>query len=91
MKLPKGTEFQKKVWCDILKIPHGKTKTYKEIAVAIGYPSACRAVGQACKRNPMPVIIPCHRVIGSNGYLGGYSRGVKKKRLLLEREKGINI
>lgn len=87
MNLPKGTPFQEKVWQELLKIPYGKTKTYKEIASAIGHPNAYRAVGQACKKNPLPIIIPCHRVIGSNGNLGGYSRGKKMKMRLLEMEK----
>lgn len=79
------------VWQEISKIPYGKTKTYKEIAEAIGRPRSWRAVGQACKRNPMPIIIPCHRVIRSNGTIGGYSRGVRRKKMLLEMEKKRDI
>lgn len=86
MKIPKGTKFQQKVWREIANIPYAKTKTYKEIAEAIGHSRAYRAVGQACKRNPMPVIVPCHRVISSDGSLGGYSRGVRLKKALLEKE-----
>lgn len=86
MRLPKGTEFQRKVWREIAKIPSGKTRTYKEIAEDIGNPLAYRAVGQACRKNPMPGIIPCHRVISLDGSLGGYSRGIRKKKYLLRKE-----
>ena len=83
-----GTPFQIKVWKEIAKIPKGKTKTYKEIAIKIGHPNSARAVANACGKNPYPLIIPCHRVIRSDGSLGGYSgRGsVKTKKLLLKRE-----
>ena len=85
----KGTEFQKKVWKEILKIPKGQTRTYKDIALSIGSPKSYRAVANACGKNPYPIIIPCHRVIGSNGNVGGYSDkgGVKKKIFLLKSEK----
>ena len=87
MKL-EGTGFQIKVWNELNKIPSGETRTYKEIAELIGYPKAARAVANACGKNPYPVTIPCHRVIRSDGGLGGYSGegGVEKKRLLLENE-----
>ena len=71
MKL-KGTDFQIKVWNEIKKIPKGSVRTYKEIAIAINYPKSYRAVANACKKNPHPIVIPCHRVIRSNGYIGGY-------------------
>lgn len=87
MKLPNGTPFQQRVWREIKKIPAGQTRTYKEIAEAAGHPGSYRAVGQACKKNPLPVIVPCHRVICSNGSLGGYSRGRKLKKRLLAMEK----
>lgn len=86
-KFQKRTKFQKTVWEEIKKIPYGQTRTYKEIAKAIGNPFAYRAVGQACKRNPHPISIPCHRVIRSNGSFGGYSGGKKKKKALLGLEK----
>lgn len=88
MKLA-GTDFQIKVWNELKKIPRGETKTYKEIAKTLGNPKAARAVANACARNPHPITIPCHRVIRSDGGLGGYSGegGVEKKRLLLENEK----
>ena len=81
----KGTEFQKKVWKEILKIPKGQTRTYKDIALSIGSPKSYRAVANACGKNPFPVTIPCHRVVKSDGSIGGYSAkgGVKKKKILL--------
>ncbi len=83
----KGTEFQIKVWKEISKIPQGKTKSYKEIAIAIGSPKSSRAVANACGKNPYPVEIPCYRVIRSNGEIGGYSAGGSKvKRILLSKE-----
>ena len=83
------TPFSKKVYKAVLSIPLGEVRTYKWVARRIGNPRACRAVGQALKDNPWPIIIPCHRVIASNGNLGGYSRGIKRKRKLLELEKEI--
>lgn len=84
---PKGTEFMKKVWTALQKIPYGETRTYEEIAKKIGSPKAARAVGMANHVNPIPIIIPCHRVIGKNGKLVGYALGMKKKEFLLELEK----
>ena len=87
MKL-EGTNFQRTVWKEISKIPFGETRTYKDLAIAIGKPNSSRAVANACGKNPYPVIIPCHRVIKSDGKLGGYSGvgGVKKKKELLKLE-----
>jgi methylated-DNA-[protein]-cysteine S-methyltransferase len=84
----KGTNFQLKVWNYLMKIPKGKVKTYMDIAKAIGKPLAVRAVANAIGQNPYPPKIPCHRVIRSDGSLGGYSGkgGVQKKRKLLETE-----
>ena len=81
-----GTNFEKLVWNEISNIPFGKTTTYKEIAIKIGHPNASRAVANACGKNPYPIIIPCHRVICSNGKLGGYSGpgGIPEKRRLLK-------
>lgn len=87
---PEGTEFQKKVWDELLKIPYGETKSYKDIALAIGNEKACRAVGMANNKNPIPIIIPCHRVIGSNKKLVGYSGGIDVKEKLLNIE-NINL
>ena len=82
-----GTEFQKSVWQELLKIPFGKTKTYGEIAKEIGKPKAGRAVGSACNKNPLPIIVPCHRVIGKNGKLTGFACGTEIKEWLLDHEK----
>ena len=83
-----GTNFQKKVWNEIKKIPKGRTTSYKLIAISIGHPKAARAVANACGKNPNPIITPCHRVIASDGTIGGYSAegGVNTKRALLAKE-----
>ena len=81
-----GTEFQKSVWNALRKISTGKTKSYGEIAQAIGKPKAVRAVGGACGANPVPVLVPCHRVLAANKKLGGFSGGLDWKRSLLKRE-----
>jgi len=81
-----GTEFQKLVWNQVAKIPYGITKSYKQIAQEIGAPKAVRAIGGANNRNPVPIIIPCHRVIGSNGSMVGYGGGLDKKEALLRLE-----
>ena len=83
----RGTSFEKKVWSKLAKIPYGQTRSYKEIAQAIGHPKAFRAVGNANGRNSLPLIIPCHRVIESHGGLGGFGHGIKVKRQLLDLEK----
>jgi len=87
-----GTPFQILVWKEIAKIPYGKTKTYKELAIAIGKPKSARAVANACGKNPYAPTIPCHRVIRSDGKLGGYSGkgGINTKIKLLKQE-GINF
>jgi methylated-DNA-[protein]-cysteine S-methyltransferase len=84
--LTKGTEFDKKVWLALKEIPYGETRTYKWLAEKIGKPGACRAVGQALSRNPLPILLPCHRIIESDGTIGGYSSGIDIKRRLLEIE-----
>ena len=81
-----GTDFQIKAWKALQKIPYGKTRTYGEMAAMIGNPKACRAVGNANNRNPIHIVIPCHRVIGSNGSLTGYAAGLDVKQKLLELE-----
>ena len=88
---PVGTAFQRRVWAVLVSVPYGETATYGDIAAAIGQPTATRAVGAANGRNPIPLIIPCHRVIGSNGALVGYSGGggVATKRYLLDVEQGV--
>lgn len=83
---PEGSEFQKRVWQALKNIPFGQTYTYAQIAQKIGHPNAVRAVGAAIGRNPISLIVPCHRVIGSSGLLTGYAGGVDRKRWLLEHE-----
>ena len=83
---PKGTAFQKKVWAELLKIPYGKTKSYQEIAEAIGNTNAQRAVGSACNKNPILLIIPCHRVVSKSGKLTGFACGLDVKQKLLNIE-----
>ena len=85
---PVGTQFMQDVWKALIAIPYGEVKSYGDIAREIGKPKACRAVGMANNRNPLPIIIPCHRVIGSNGNLVGYAGGLgcKEKLLTLEKE-----
>ena len=85
---PRGTEFQQTVWRELEKIPFGEVASYGDIARAIGKPTACRAVGAANGKNPIAIIIPCHRVIGSDGSLTGYSSGLWRKEWLLKHEKG---
>ena len=82
-----GTQFQQKVWNALCTIPYGETRSYKEIAAQIQNPKGCRAVGMANNRNPIMIIIPCHRVIGSNGSLVGYAGGLDIKQWLLAHEK----
>lgn len=84
---PQGTEFQRKVWQALLQIPYGETRSYKDIAIAIGNKNACRAVGMANNKNPIMCIIPCHRVIGADGSLVGYGAGINIKEKLLNLEK----
>jgi methylated-DNA-[protein]-cysteine S-methyltransferase len=83
---PRGTAFQLSVWDALLEISYGSTTSYSELAAAIGRPSACRAVGAANGRNPLAVIVPCHRVIGAAGGLTGYGGGLERKRMLLALE-----
>lgn len=82
----KGTVFEMKVWRAIRAIPRGRTLSYKELALRAGSPAASRAAGSACGKNPVPLIIPCHRVVGSNGSLGGYTGGLEIKKMLLKIE-----
>lgn len=83
---PEGTEFQQMVWKALRTIPWGETRSYGEIARAMGRPRACRAVGMANHQNPIPIFIPCHRVVGAKGQLTGYAGGLEMKRRLLELE-----
>ncbi len=84
---PEGSDFMQKVWKELQEIPYGQTATYKDIAIKVGSPKAARAVGLANNRNPIPIFIPCHRVIGSDGSLVGYRGGLDLKERLLDIEK----
>ncbi|NDL58088.1 methylated-DNA--[protein]-cysteine S-methyltransferase [Phytoactinopolyspora mesophila] len=83
---PSGTTFQRRVWASLRTIPYGEVRSYREIAEEIGRPTASRAVGMANGRNPISIIVPCHRVIGTSGALTGYGGGLERKRLLLDME-----
>jgi len=84
---PVGTDFQMAVWKELLVIPYGETRSYKQIAQNIGKPKSCRAVGMANNRNPISIVIPCHRVVGSDGSLVGYGGGLDMKQKLLDLER----
>lgn len=83
---PRGTAFQREVWFALADIPFGQTTSYAQLAMRLGRPTACRAVGAANGRNPLPIVLPCHRVIGASGALTGFSGGLPTKRFLLELE-----
>ena len=83
---PRGTAFEQTVWRQLLLIPYGETVSYAQLAAHLGNPNACRAVGQANGRNPLPILIPCHRVIAADGSLGGYAHGLAAKQALLDLE-----
>ena len=88
---PAGTDFQRDVWNALSAIPYGETRSYGEIAAQVGKPRAARAVGMANNRNPIAVIVPCHRVIGADGSLTGYGGGLGRKELLLELERAVVV
>jgi len=88
---PPGTDFQRRVWSALRDIPYGETRSYADLARAVGRPRGSRAVGQANRRNPIGVVIPCHRVIAADGGLGGYAGGLERKRKLLAIEQGAWI
>jgi methylated-DNA-[protein]-cysteine S-methyltransferase len=83
-----GTSFQRDVWAKLVAVPYGHTRTYGEVAAELGKPRAARAVGAACRDNPVPILVPCHRIVGGSGSLGGFGGGVKMKQALLTLEKG---
>jgi len=85
-----GTDFQKAVWSEMCDIPYGSTKSYAQIAQAVGSPKAYRAVGMAANTNPVPIIVPCHRVLGSRGNLVGYAYGIETKKYLLDLERKVS-
>jgi methylated-DNA-[protein]-cysteine S-methyltransferase len=86
-----GTEFQRAVWAELLRVPYGETRTYGEVAAAVGRPRAARAVGAACGANPLPIVIPCHRIVGGSGSLVGFGGGVEMKEKLLALEGTLSV
>ncbi|MFE9684480.1 methylated-DNA--[protein]-cysteine S-methyltransferase [Streptomyces sp. NPDC002701] len=86
-----GTPFQRAVWAELRRIPYGETRTYGQLADALGNPKASRAVGLANGRNPLGIIVPCHRVVGANGSLTGYGGGLERKQRLLDFERGAGV
>jgi methylated-DNA-[protein]-cysteine S-methyltransferase len=87
----RGSEFERAVWAELTRIPYAEMRTYGEIARAVGDEGAARAVGTACNRNPVPVIVPCHRVVGAGGKLVGFGGGLDRKRRLLELEARVAL
>ena len=88
--LPAGTDFQVRVWRALSEIGYGQVQTYGELAGSLGNVHLARAVGQAANRNPLPIFIPCHRLVGAGGWIGGFAPGVELKRVLLELERGVD-
>jgi len=91
VRLPGGSGFERAVWGEIAKIPYGEMRTYGSIAKALGDPGAARAVGTACNHNPIPVLVPCHRVVGAGGKMVGFGGGLDRKRRLLELEARVAL
>ena len=87
---PRGTDFQRRVWHELTRIPHGQTATYGDLARQLGAPGASRALGAATGRNPIGIVIPCHRLVGASGSLTGYAGGLERKQWLLAHEAGAN-
>ena len=87
----RGSEFERAVWREMTRIPYGETLTYGEVARAVGEPGGARAVGVACNRNPVPVIVPCHRIVGAGGKLVGFGGGLPRKVTLLELEAAVAL
>lgn len=83
---PEGTDFQKRVWAELVKIPYGETRSYKQVAESMGSPRSSRAIGGASNKNPIMILIPCHRVVGADGSLTGFAAGVEVKKQLLDLE-----
>jgi methylated-DNA-[protein]-cysteine S-methyltransferase len=91
VQMPGGSDFERAVWAAIARIPYGQMRTYGQIAAELGDVGAARAVGTACNRNPVPVIVPCHRVVGAGGKLVGFGGGLDRKRRLLELEARVTL
>ena len=85
----RGTPFQCMVWQELCKIPYGETRTYGDVAKALGMPGASRAVGRACNSNPLLLLVPCHRVVGAGGKMTGFAAGIERKRVLLDMEQQV--
>ncbi|MEH0938980.1 methylated-DNA--[protein]-cysteine S-methyltransferase [Micromonospora psammae] len=91
VEMPRGSDFERAVWREMTRIPYGETLTYGEVARRVGDAGAARAVGVACNRNPVPVIVPCHRIVGAGGKLVGFGGGLDRKVKLLELEAGVAL
>ncbi|MBQ0981792.1 MULTISPECIES: methylated-DNA--[protein]-cysteine S-methyltransferase [Micromonospora] len=91
VSMPRGSDFERAVWREMTRIPYGETLTYGDVARLVGDPGAARAVGVACNRNPVPVIVPCHRIVGAGGKLVGFGGGLPRKVKLLELEAGVAL
>ncbi|KKJ95775.1 methylated-DNA--[protein]-cysteine S-methyltransferase [Micromonospora sp. HK10] len=91
VSVSRGSEFERAVWREMTRIPYGETLTYGEVAQAVGEPGAARAVGVACNRNPVPVLVPCHRIVGAGGKLVGFGGGLPRKVTLLELEAAVAL
>ncbi len=91
MSVRRGTDFERAVWKALAAIPYGEMRTYGQIAAEVGEPDSARAVGTACNHNPLPIVVPCHRVVGADGKLVGFGGGVWRKRVLLELEAKVRI
>lgn len=91
LSVRRGSDFERAVWREISRIPYGEMRTYGEVAAAVGDATAARAVGVACNRNPIPVIVPCHRIVGAGGKLVGFGGGLPRKRYLLELEARVAL
>jgi methylated-DNA-[protein]-cysteine S-methyltransferase len=91
LSVTRGSEFERAVWQQMTLIPYGETKSYGAVAAAVGEPGGAQAVGTACNRNPLPVIVPCHRIIGADGKLVGFGGGLERKRILLELEANVKM
>jgi methylated-DNA-[protein]-cysteine S-methyltransferase len=91
LSVRRGSDFERAVWHQMSEIPYGEMRTYGEVAAAVGDPSGARAVGVACNRNPIPIIVPCHRIVGAGGKLVGFGGGLPRKRYLLELEARVAL
>jgi len=91
LHVTRGSDFERAVWEQMKQIPYGETKSYGAVAAAVGEPGGAQAVGVACNRNPLPIIVPCHRIIGADGKLVGFGGGLERKRILLELEANVKM